>query len=307
MRIKVLVTILLLSPFFIKSQVLNLGNRLLSPYKRVAYDISTDVSIYEMEKKIHNKNNISFTYFIPYVRSHYHKILNNLNYGIGIGINEVLDYNIRGTSIYTINKDKKAYGGLVVDYFIKHQWFSVNLHFRKDILLHKLKYDYNLFFKAGVSYLSGINRITPCLGLGLNAEKYIYYRKPVVYFYPKDTMDLEVILDFKGKFTFTWPLYRDKWKIKIYPDSKIFNISDGKYYGYLFWEGTYATPSIDTIKTGFIVEKNEMASFLNEKLSFIGLNDRETNDFITYWVPLLKSDKYLGTFSSSLTYCVLVK
>ena len=43
---------------------------------------------------------------------------------------------------------------------------------------------------------------------------------------------------------------------------------------------------------GFIVEGEDIASFLEEKLEILGLNDREKEEFIIYWLPQLEKNKY---------------
>ena len=42
--------------------------------------------------------------------------------------------------------------------------------------------------------------------------------------------------------------------------------------------------------TGFYVTKDKAIEFLEEKLSLIGLNDRERNEFIMYWLPILEKN-----------------
>ena len=42
---------------------------------------------------------------------------------------------------------------------------------------------------------------------------------------------------------------------------------------------------------GFYVEDKDAIKFLEEKLSIIGLNDKEKNEFIMYWLPVLKDNK----------------
>lgn len=43
---------------------------------------------------------------------------------------------------------------------------------------------------------------------------------------------------------------------------------------------------------GFVVEGYNVASFLEEKLAILGLNDRELEEFIIYWLPRLENNKY---------------
>ena len=61
------------------------------------------------------------------------------------------------------------------------------------------------------------------------------------------------------------------------------------YYG-LYWEG------LNNIKTnfkdGFVVEKEKLIPFLEEKLTILGLNEKERNEFIIYWLPLLEKNQY---------------
>ncbi len=296
MKIKLIVIVLLINNFYAISQ---------SEFSyRVDYikilDISTNVNIYDFNKQHIYENNINFVFYpMPLIKSIVD--IKKFDFGVGFGLqksqiyNKYI-YNLKIASLYTINKKRRIKSGLMIDYFPKPNEYIIGLHLRKDIKLFKFFLNYNIFFTSGISYMSQINNVTLNLGLGLNFEDVIHYKKPVVYFYPTDTMDLEVKLDFKGKFTFTWPKYNDKWIIKIYPNSEILNKLDGKHYNYLFWEGTYSKPLKDTIKTGFIVYKNNLASFLISKLEIVGLNEREINDFITYWVPLLNKNKYLIHF-----------
>ena len=43
---------------------------------------------------------------------------------------------------------------------------------------------------------------------------------------------------------------------------------------------------------GFIVKGEEVASFLEEKLEILGLNYKEKEEFIVYWLPELEKNKY---------------
>ena len=50
---------------------------------------------------------------------------------------------------------------------------------------------------------------------------------------------------------------------------------------------------------GFIVKSEDAENFLEEKLKFLGLNDKESTDFITYWLPVLLRNKLsLCTFQT---------
>lgn len=111
------------------------------------------------------------------------------------------------------------------------------------------------------------------------------YLKPVIYLYPEKEQQTTVQLQPNGKFSFTYPLYKENgWKGTAHPDGQ-FTI-DGKNYPYLFWEGinTQSQSGIN-YSTGFVVNSNEVTAFLEEKLTAMGLNDQEKTDFITFWGP----------------------
>ncbi len=43
---------------------------------------------------------------------------------------------------------------------------------------------------------------------------------------------------------------------------------------------------------GFVVKGQDTISFLEEKLEILGLNEREANEFIIYWLPQMENNKY---------------
>ena len=45
-------------------------------------------------------------------------------------------------------------------------------------------------------------------------------------------------------------------------------------------------------KEGFVVKGEDSANFLEEKLEILGLNERESEEFIVYWLPKLEANKY---------------
>ena len=47
----------------------------------------------------------------------------------------------------------------------------------------------------------------------------------------------------------------------------------------------------EEFKTGFYVKSEDSIKFLEEKLNEIGLTEREANEFITYWLPILENNK----------------
>ncbi|MDD5639952.1 MAG: hypothetical protein PHR47_04135 [Candidatus Pacebacteria bacterium] len=116
--------------------------------------------------------------------------------------------------------------------------------------------------------------------------------KPVIYLYPENTIEANVKISFDGKFTETIPEYNKSngWNVIASPNGKLINKEDNKKYNYLFWEGD-ANIDFDLSK-GFVIEGGKTKEFLEQKLKEIGLNKKEYDEFIEYWEPRMKSNKY---------------
>ena len=114
--------------------------------------------------------------------------------------------------------------------------------------------------------------------------------KPVIYLYPEQTQEVSVQLELDGKLTCAYPEYDSGWRVKAYPDGTLLDQDTGKKYNYLFWEGTSGTGY--DLSRGFVVEGKDTAEFLEEKLAYLGLNERESNEFIVYWLPRMEENNY---------------
>jgi hypothetical protein len=108
--------------------------------------------------------------------------------------------------------------------------------------------------------------------------------KPVIYLYPTKPTLVNVAVQPKGEFTFTYPLYENGWQVMANPDGQL--IHKDQFYNYLFWESKHQT-KIESTREGFIVDKENVLTFLEEKLDDFGLNSKEKADFITFWGPQL--------------------
>lgn len=118
--------------------------------------------------------------------------------------------------------------------------------------------------------------------------------KPLIYLYPTQIQNVKVELDYKGILIADYPAYdysKKGWEVTAYPDGKIVN-GDGKEYSYLFWEGEPATPVNYDLSIGFIVRGEDTIKFLQDTLSKMGLTPKEYNEFIVYWYPKMKDNKY---------------
>lgn len=120
-------------------------------------------------------------------------------------------------------------------------------------------------------------------GVGVDA-------KPMLYVYPKEDMDLTIKLKNDNLITYSYPKYNNEWNIRATVDGNIYDYETGRNYYALFWEGI--DNNIYDMNEGFIVAGKDTVKFLEEKLSILGLNDKEINEFIVYWLPKMEDNKY---------------
>ncbi len=114
------------------------------------------------------------------------------------------------------------------------------------------------------------------------------YAKPILYLYPtKDNTKVSVSFEKPGLLTTTYPKFNKVWEVTANKNGDLHD-KDGKYYYGLYWEEE-GSSKVDFTQ-GFYVTKDNAISFLEEKLTKIGLNDREKNEFIMYWLPILEKN-----------------
>lgn len=112
--------------------------------------------------------------------------------------------------------------------------------------------------------------------------------KPILYLYPKEKTNVNVTLKYSDRILTSYPKYNNGWNVTAYPDGDLYDL-DNKYYYALYWDEKNKT-EVD-FSEGFYVTKDNAISFLEEKLSLIGLNDKERNEFIMYWLPKLEKNE----------------
>ncbi len=113
------------------------------------------------------------------------------------------------------------------------------------------------------------------------------YAKPVLYLYPEKDTNIEVSFENKDNLTTTYPKYKDSWKVFAKTNGDLYD-ENGKYYYGLYWEEDL-NHKVD-FSSGFYVEKDNAIEFLEEKLTLLGFSDRERNEFIMYWLPILEKN-----------------
>ena len=120
-------------------------------------------------------------------------------------------------------------------------------------------------------------------------ETYLEGHKPVIYLYPETTTEVSVKLDLPGQLTCTYPAYNDGWQVTAAPDGTLTD-AKGQTYNYLYWEGETATGY--DLSEGFCVPGADTAVFLEDALARLGLNRKEANEFIVYWLPQMEDNAY---------------
>lgn len=115
--------------------------------------------------------------------------------------------------------------------------------------------------------------------------------KPVIYLYPQqDGTEVTVELDYNGTLTTRDPEFNidNGWSVVANTNGQI-TLGENTY-NYLFWEGNPNNQY--NFFSGFCVKGSDTEAFLKEKLPYLGLNEAETSEFINYWLPQMKDNKY---------------
>lgn len=122
--------------------------------------------------------------------------------------------------------------------------------------------------------------------------------KPIIYLYPTQETAVNVKLGRPELITTSYPKYDSQtgWNVIAQPDGNLAYISNSnanngnrQLYS-LYWEGKNKPGYIHN--DGFVVKGADIAGFLEDKLSQLGLSDREAEEFIIYWLPKLEHNEY---------------
>lgn len=117
-----------------------------------------------------------------------------------------------------------------------------------------------------------------------------FIAKPMIYIYPTSDLDLKIKLVNDDKLTHTYPKYSNEWNVHVTKDGNIYDYKTKRNYYALYWEGIDNT-SIN-MNEGFVVKGEQTSTFLENKLSYLGLNDKEINEFIVYWLNKMEDNNY---------------
>lgn len=109
--------------------------------------------------------------------------------------------------------------------------------------------------------------------------------KPVVYLYPTEPTDVTIKFLKEENLLTTYPKYSGGWRVRADVGGTLTDESGRQYYALFYDEAR--TYEVD-FKTGFYVTADGAIPFLEEKLALIGLSEREANEFIMFWLPVLE-------------------
>ncbi len=137
--------------------------------------------------------------------------------------------------------------------------------------------------------------------------------KPVIYLYPQKPTDVTVSFMNPVRFDVDIPTYQNGWSVRANPDGTLNDLQQSatdcrtidisrpgseyaggacetNAYPYLYWAGRVGTP-YPVATGGWVIARADVFRFLDEKLTNMGMNEKERGDMESYWVPqLLKED-----------------
>lgn len=130
-------------------------------------------------------------------------------------------------------------------------------------------------------------------------------RKPVIYLYSPEPIEVSISLDVDGIITETIPEYENSWQVKTTPDGTIVKehnfvdsegneISETRKFRYLYYEADIAVESLPD--EGWSVEKNALEPWMTTNLAKIGFNNREIRDFKDYWLAALNCSNFYNIY-----------
>ena len=123
--------------------------------------------------------------------------------------------------------------------------------------------------------------------------------KPAVYLYPQRKQMVNVKVFPRGELSYTDPPYNPSkgWTVEAYPEGNLYQVLGSKYYaeipsGYLYYESKILDSEIKKPSKGWSVRKEDMEGLFNRVLPELGLNEKEKEDFMDYWLNKLPESPY---------------
>ena len=116
------------------------------------------------------------------------------------------------------------------------------------------------------------------------------FDKPVIYLYPEKDTEVNVQLSKPENITCDYPEYNQGWNVMAKANGDLKDLQSGRDLYCLYYESAFEGAQVES--DGFVVKSADVADFLDEKLAILGLNDKERNEFIIYWLPILEANEY---------------
>jgi len=118
-----------------------------------------------------------------------------------------------------------------------------------------------------------------------------YVEKPIIYLYPTEETRINVRLKNCENITCSYPEYKELgWNVIAKTNGDLIDLETGRNLYALYWEGKNTIEP--SMREGFVVQGEKTAEFLEDKLSILGLTEREAEEFIIYWLPHMEKNKY---------------
>lgn len=114
--------------------------------------------------------------------------------------------------------------------------------------------------------------------------------KPVVYLYPTKTQTVTVRVGADVSVSVPKYIPTTGWNTLAQPNGQL--TVNGQTFDSLFWEGT-GHGAYPGITAGTVVKRADAAATIRSQLVQQGLNQKETDDFMTFWQPKIPNDPYI--------------
>jgi len=116
--------------------------------------------------------------------------------------------------------------------------------------------------------------------------------KPIIYLYPTSESKIHVNLWAPENLSHTYPKYNsEKWRnVVAKPNGDLKDAETWRklYALYREWKSSNET----NFDEWFVVTWKDIIPFLEDKLAILGLNEREAEEFIVYWLPQMEDNEW---------------
>lgn len=147
------------------------------------------------------------------------------------------------------------------------------------------------FITIPKKYMQDIKKINVAIDETNTSVQGVAY-KPIIYLYPTEKTNILVRILKDNNITCSYPKYdAEGWNITAEENGNLTDNKTGRNLYSLYYECENDV-NFKIEKEGFVVKGEAIAEFLEEKLAILGLTERESEEFIVYWLPKLEANKY---------------